>query len=1003
MLLVNTTGNFGDSIFISGSGDSFYKISEVRFGGTSGVASEFQVVDENLIQAVVPSFEKLETTGEKYTWANFCFPDYPIVISEARGVSGLASGENNEVFTPIPVVKDFNPKSSFSGEAIYIYGDGFLGATGVKLTGISGDNTAYYTGVGFTGYTGYEEKFCEFSGINNTGIKVTLPSGNTKGLFTVCGTGVSGSSSTFFEPDVLIKAFYTGLDFTQATGADFSGLYFYTCNDFIISGLDFSEELLYYSSGSTHGYPETGYVVDFGLSTSMVKAGEVDFASIKPTTGEIASGLDSAYEGVSGDYVADEYNTVTNKLSDPSREESDYERVRVTGFFQKISNNILSGSVPQNVTLAEVSLIKNQHVFGLSEGTGFYSSKQAKIISNNLGVTALGGQDNKIQIGSVVYKAYNTGLLRITGSGVIQTGYFDNPLSGTGVYSKNLPAFGISTGDNPEAIVAFGENSIVSYSTDEPLIYFSSGARYGRQPLFIEGTDFYSAHFGATGDIKTTNPFLVFVPEFNNLTFEDCFDYYATSGFFPSGCEPQVLFYISGGLSNGTIDTSGNLVSSFYNPQRYLDITSDVFTPKLLKCFLTSQLLNFENSPELLPYSGHVEIQEFCNEYYGRNVTAANQPYSTTAGGISEYTLFESNLREKRKDGGHSRISFNPPPLEISELIEPQKIVAFAHAALAPFSGSGIYFGRPDGSAYPSGQGPTGEFENTSFLTTDSFDGVTTVNRDGRTQKWGISYVNNSFRIFPQPCFRPEGSGFVGLNTDPTGDFIAYNIININCKPSSPVNQRPPFWNNTAPSEYLQKDTKIDKPFSSTSWPNVAVLQSAPAPLFGMPATQKSAQGFMRVSLYPTGRYVEASALDSYENSNFEFAKPKGNPSQPLFTTPNPNASMLPPQTMRIGQDLTLNTPIGTVVGALSAPQNEPKIKILTPQGTGLNEFTEVEINKVETVEPEKGEDNSSSNAPILPSEVTTAYPMNSGPFRSSVNITDRVKMLNQTKFKLDI
>ena len=159
----------------------------------------------------------------------------------------------------------------------------------------------------------------------------------------------------------------------------------------------------------------------------------------------------------------------------------------------------------------------------------------------------------------------------------------------------------------------------------------------------------------------------------------------------------------------------------------------------------------------------------------------------------------------------------------------------------------------------------------------------------------------------------------------------------------------------------------------------------------------------MRVSLYPTGRYVEASALDSYENSNFEFAKPKGNPSQPLFTTPNPNASMLPPQTMRVGQDLTLNTPIGTVVGALSAPQNEPKIKILTPQGTGLNEFTEVEINKVETVEPEKGEDNSSSNAPILPSEVTTAYPMNSGPFRSSVNITDRVKMLNQTKFKLDI
>ena len=45
MQLVNTTGNFGDTVLISGSGNQYFDISEVRFGGVNGVASEFQVVN----------------------------------------------------------------------------------------------------------------------------------------------------------------------------------------------------------------------------------------------------------------------------------------------------------------------------------------------------------------------------------------------------------------------------------------------------------------------------------------------------------------------------------------------------------------------------------------------------------------------------------------------------------------------------------------------------------------------------------------------------------------------------------------------------------------------------------------------------------------------------------------------------------------------------------------------------------------------------------------------
>mgnify|MGYP003140444609 FL=1 len=80
MQLLNTTGNFGDKVLISGSGNQFFDISEVRFGGVSGVASEFQVVNPNLISATVPSFNSLLTTGQRDKWKNNCYPNPLIVI-----------------------------------------------------------------------------------------------------------------------------------------------------------------------------------------------------------------------------------------------------------------------------------------------------------------------------------------------------------------------------------------------------------------------------------------------------------------------------------------------------------------------------------------------------------------------------------------------------------------------------------------------------------------------------------------------------------------------------------------------------------------------------------------------------------------------------------------------------------------------------------------------------------------------------------------------------------
>ena len=92
MFLAQTSGNFGESIQITGSGDQFFSISEVRVGGVSGVASQFQVPDKNTISFIVPSFSSLTGSGDRNSWINICHPYPVLVISVARNVSGFASG-----------------------------------------------------------------------------------------------------------------------------------------------------------------------------------------------------------------------------------------------------------------------------------------------------------------------------------------------------------------------------------------------------------------------------------------------------------------------------------------------------------------------------------------------------------------------------------------------------------------------------------------------------------------------------------------------------------------------------------------------------------------------------------------------------------------------------------------------------------------------------------------------------------------------------------------------
>ena len=118
MFLAQTSGSFGESIQITGSANQFFSISEVRIGGVSGVAADFQVPDKNTISFIVPSFSSLTGSGERSNWVNNCQPSPVLVIAEARNVSGFASGYFGEEknFSPIPQINGFSPLQIVTGK-----------------------------------------------------------------------------------------------------------------------------------------------------------------------------------------------------------------------------------------------------------------------------------------------------------------------------------------------------------------------------------------------------------------------------------------------------------------------------------------------------------------------------------------------------------------------------------------------------------------------------------------------------------------------------------------------------------------------------------------------------------------------------------------------------------------------------------------------------------------------------------------------------------------------
>lgn len=489
MQLVNTTGNFGDTVLISGSGNQYFDISEVRFGGVNGVASEFQVVNPNLISAKVPSFNSIESTGQRDKWKNNCYPSPLLVISETRGISGFASGASGNPinFTPIPQIEKFTPTTGISGTQVSVKGDGFLGLTGLaienisgysNLTGLSSVVTGHYqlSGSGF----GSDSVYLDFSVVNNTGLNFNLPSGNFDGNIRVFGTGVSSKLSfARVQPNIEVTGFWPPIgESGQAC---------------VISGKYFFDELMHYA------------------------------------TGEFENG-DGTYTTGSGFLVSFEGNNAT-------------------GVFIKISgsgieeNTMLSGTIPVHASSGPVKILKNIKTISLNE-SGYY---------NNTGVYFLQPPDPVITglraAGTVVAEVEFIGILEtITGLSGISTltgssstnsksGFaFFGPKAVTGFYDQtNLnipitpqyPNSGFATETNLEVDLA-NTSSDVNTSVD-----------------FLGENLFQSGVSGNLLSGYNEKPIITFYEPLGP-NIDECLDYFNAGSGHLSGCEQAYLLYYSG-------------------------------------------------------------------------------------------------------------------------------------------------------------------------------------------------------------------------------------------------------------------------------------------------------------------------------------------------------------------------------------------------------------------------------------------------------------------------
>lgn len=352
------TGANNDHVLVSGV--NFYEISHVYFG--SGVqTSEFTVLDNNTIDVKVPYNAEIGSI---------------ILKSELFNLSGTNSG----IFVPSPSINGFSPVSGVTGDIIVLSGQSFNSVTGVKINNLPAQGTAV------------------FSIVNNTGISITIPSGNTDGIIKLYSySGITTTSADHFYP----YSYITGI--TPISGR--TGVFIE------VSGKNFLPELLYNLGtnnyvvgfyGNVTGYfsLQSSNTVLYGQVPYGAKSGKISIYSpsleeypsnfsFNVRDNEPAITLISPISGKRGDITSiignDLYN-FTNIILTGTNTGYIFDLNNIT---QSITKNFVNLTIPTisggrydiiattiegNATGSGIYILENPYVSGISTTSGSYAT-----------------------------------------------------------------------------------------------------------------------------------------------------------------------------------------------------------------------------------------------------------------------------------------------------------------------------------------------------------------------------------------------------------------------------------------------------------------------------------------------------------------------------------------------------------------------------------------------------------------------------------------------------
>ena len=300
------SGKAGDLIEVSG--ENFYQVTDVKFGGVN--SPSFSVLSPDVVQAVVPK-------DAHY----FGVSVFSSLRTGLNGSTSEASGITNNKFVPIPEINTLSSGQLCSGEILKVNGASFSGVTGVSINNIELES---------------------FRVNSSNEVQGTIPSGNVRGvpnLLLQSGVSLGAPSVLAFKPLSRI----TGVQDGKLLGSSVR-----------ISGENFTSGILY------SGIEVDKYLVSIGGETGLFT-----LTNDKLLEGTVPPGLNVSVSGDVSNVGAGSFEISSHAVSAYSSSYPEQYPSQIT-FTPGIGSPSITSVFPETGIGGDVITLEGTNFFGLT-------------------------------------------------------------------------------------------------------------------------------------------------------------------------------------------------------------------------------------------------------------------------------------------------------------------------------------------------------------------------------------------------------------------------------------------------------------------------------------------------------------------------------------------------------------------------------------------------------------------------------------------------------------